>query len=88
MTSSSAGSQRDSGAFLQGYLEKLKEERVPGAGDAALKGEVRNDIVGKVDRCGNPSSSSGCLQRHAKDTLRLQLLRFDTRVHRHALALS
>lgn len=50
MTSSSAGSRPESGDFLRGYLENLKKERVPGAGDSAMKGEVRDDIVGKVER--------------------------------------
>ena len=50
MTSSSAGSRPNSEQFLSGYLEGLKKEPIPGSGDSAMKGEVRNDIVGKVDR--------------------------------------
>lgn len=50
MTSQSAGSRPESGEFLRGYLENLKKERVPDAGDTAMKGEVRDDIVGKVER--------------------------------------
>ena len=50
MTSSSAGSRPSSGEFLSGFLEELKKERIPGSGDTAMKGEVRNDIVGKVEQ--------------------------------------
>ena len=56
MTSPSAGSPSED-KFLANYiadpsfqLELMKEQRMPGPGDEALKGEVRNDIIGKVNR--------------------------------------
>ena len=49
MTSSSAGSRPNSEQFLSASWG-TQERRIPGSGDTAMKGEVRNDIVGKVDR--------------------------------------
>ena len=49
MISPSAGYQSED-QFLADYLERMKEKRVPGPGDTAMKGEVRNDIIGKVER--------------------------------------
>ena len=49
MISPSAGYQSEE-QFLSDFLERMKEERMPGPGDEALKGEVRNDIIGKVNR--------------------------------------
>ena len=49
MISPSAGYQSED-QFLADFLERLKDKRVPGPGDTALKGEVRNDIIGKVER--------------------------------------
>ena len=72
------------------YLEMISAELRPELCRYRFAGALQISTTRSAgrDRCGNPSSSSGCLQRHAKDTLRLQLLRFDTRVHPHALALS
>ena len=47
MISPSAGYQSED-QFLADFLERLKEKRMPGPGDAAMKGEVRDDIIGKV----------------------------------------
>ena len=49
MISPSAGYQSKE-QFLTDFLERMKEKRVPGPGDTALRGEVRNDIIGKVER--------------------------------------
>jgi hypothetical protein len=49
MISPSAGYQSKE-QFLADFLERMKEKRVPGPGDSALRGEVRNDIIGKVER--------------------------------------
>ena len=48
MISQSAGSLSKE-QFLADFLERLKEKRMPGPGDAAMKGEVRDDIIGKVE---------------------------------------
>ena len=48
MISPSAG-YRSEEQFLADFLERLKEKRA-WPGDAAMKGEVRNDIIGKVER--------------------------------------
>lgn len=52
MTSPSAGSQSDGKEkeFLGGFIEKLKKERIPEDGDRALRGEVGDDVSGKMDR--------------------------------------
>ena len=49
MISQSAGSLSEE-QFLADFLERMKEKRVPGPGDTAMKGEVRKDIIGKVER--------------------------------------
>ena len=36
--------------FLGGYIEELQKERIPEDGDRAMRGEVGDDIAGKVDR--------------------------------------
>jgi len=54
MTSPSAGSQsKDKNKekeFLGGYIKELQEERIPEDGDRAMRGEVGDDIPGKMDR--------------------------------------
>jgi len=52
MTSPSAGSQSNDKEkeFLGGFIEKLKKERIPEDGDRALRGEVGDDVSGKMDR--------------------------------------
>ena len=52
MTSPSAVSQSNDKEkeFLGGFIEKLKKERIPEDGDRALRGEVGDDVSGKMDR--------------------------------------
>jgi len=50
MTPTSAGSRPNEEDFLKAFLEQLKDQRVPGPGDEALRGEVRNDMIGKIQR--------------------------------------
>ena len=58
MTSTSDGSQVDSKNFLDEYVAKNPErwigERIaqdlPPTGDSSLKGRIRNDIKGKIQR--------------------------------------
>ena len=56
MTSPSAGSQsKDKNKekeFLGGYIKELQEERIPEDGDRAMRGEVGDDVPGKMDRGG------------------------------------
>lgn len=50
MTPTSAGSQSKEKGFLDNYIEDLKKERIPEDGDRALRGEVGDDVSGKMDR--------------------------------------
>jgi hypothetical protein len=50
MTSPSAGSQSKEKKFLGGFIEELKKERIPEDGDRAMRGEVGDDVSGKMDR--------------------------------------
>ena len=50
MTPTSAGSQSKEKGFLDNYIEELKKERIPEDGDRALRGEVGDDLSGKMDR--------------------------------------
>ena len=50
MTPTSAGSQSKEKGFLDNYIEDLKKERIPEDGDRALRGEVKDDVSGKMDR--------------------------------------
>ena len=50
MTPTSAGSQSKEKGFLDNYIEDLKKERIPKDGDRALRGEVGDDVSGKMDR--------------------------------------
>ena len=50
MTPTSAGSRPNEEDFLKAFLEQLKDQRVPGPGDEALRGEVCNDMIGKIQR--------------------------------------
>ena len=52
MTTQSAGSQSKDKEkeFLGGYIQELQDERIAKEGDRALRGEVSDNISGKVDR--------------------------------------
>ena len=52
MTTQSAGSQSKDKEkdFLGGYIKELQDERIAKEGDRALRGEVSENVSGKVDR--------------------------------------
>jgi len=52
MKPQSAGSQskKKEKEFLGGYIKELQKERIPDEGDRAMRGEVGDDLSGKLDR--------------------------------------